>query len=1032
MRSKLYKLIGETVKTVNLTCPRSPTPLKRGVNEMRAGFLERSLRGGLIGGLLVVMMVVDTFAATVTLNPVADAFIRQFDPDRTLGIDYGSEPSMVAGALGSRAQFEIRRALLQFDLSAIPAGAVVNSATLRVTVVMVPLTPVSSTFDVKRVLQSWTEGGVSWNSRAGTGTPWQVPGATGSADSISTPSSFVAVGSANFTDYTFPSMAGLVGDVQGWVNNPSSNFGWLLKSEDEVSPETARHFGTRENPTHPPVLTVNYSLPSLGVTIQPPSQTVPVGGTATFAANATGTPPFSYQWAFAGNPITGATSSSLMLTNVQTSQNGAYTVTVSDQTGTVTSAPARLTVTAAQGPIVTITSPANNAVFPAQSVVLVAADATETNRTISFVEFLLGTNVVGVVSNSPYSIILSNLSAGIYTVTAQATDTLGNVGVSAPVNFSVGLPTVTIASPTNGAKFPLQADVVLAASASEPGAAITNIAFFLNTNFVGQAASDSLSLVASNLLAGNYSFKAQATDNQSNLISASVTFSVIPPPEIAVTSPPSNSSFALGSNIVITAGVTSKGANISRVDFLASRTMPDGNIELIMIGSSFTNFASPTIVWLPTEAADYMLFARALDELGQTGESAGVPVRVFIPELILPTITITSAPPNFSRQTKSPILIRGTASDNIGVDQIKFQVLSGTFLQISSAPQMADGTTNWSASVPLVPGRNAIRLWSQDLATNKSAVVTLFYTYFAQAPLTVIKNGDGTIAPNLDGRLLELGKLFTMTARPASGQIFWRWEINTNADSSITNGVTVSSNSTLSFEMRTNLLLTADFVENPFPGAARYSGLFFADGTNFFRPENAGLLVLQLARNGGFSGRIVLQGASYSFTGQFDRFGTSRVAVIRRALPPVAISLQLDMLGGGTNVTGTVRTASDANVLTSSLEAKRSGDSAAFAGQRRFLLVDDAGGNIVTAVSSVSPAGYVTIHGILRPFRFFTLTTSISSDGSVPFYLSSNRGGEVITGWLQFGSDGNLSVNGQLFWVSPSFVGVSLLNAVGQ
>src|SRR5205814_9761208 len=107
-------------------------------------------------------------------------------------------------------------------LSQVPAGAVVSSATLKMTVVMVPLSPVNSTFDIRRVLQSWSEGGVSWNSRSGAGTPWQVPGATGSADSSSTPSSFVAVGSANFANYTFSSTAGLVADVQGWVNDASS------------------------------------------------------------------------------------------------------------------------------------------------------------------------------------------------------------------------------------------------------------------------------------------------------------------------------------------------------------------------------------------------------------------------------------------------------------------------------------------------------------------------------------------------------------------------------------------------------------------------------------------------------------------------------------------------------------------------------------------------------------------------------------------------------------------------------------------
>jgi hypothetical protein len=378
------------------------------------------------------------------------------------------------------------------------------------------------------------------------------------------------------------------------------------------------------------------------------------------------------------------------------------------------------------------------------------------------------------------------------------------------------------------------------------------------------------------------------------------------------------------------------------------------------------------------------------------------------------------------------VIIEGTARDNIGVDQIKFQLLSGTFLQNSSPPQTAEGTTNWSASVPLVPGKNAIRLWSQDLATNKSPIVTRFYTYTVQLPLTIILNGDGSVAPNLgDGRSLELGKVYTVTARPASEQMFVRWEIRTNEDLSITNGVTYSTNATLSFEMKSNLVLVADFEANPFPEAGGYTGLFFQGGTNFFRPESAGFFTVRVAHNGSFSGRIVLQGATHPFRGLFDALGKARVAIVRRARPPVALSLQLDMLGGGTNITGIVRTASDANTLTSILEARRNGDAAAFAGQRGFSLADEVGDSVVNAASVVNSSGSVSIRGVLQQARSFTFATSISSDGSVPFYISFNRGSEVITGWLQFG-ESDSSVSGQLFWVSPSFVGVSLLNAVAQ
>jgi hypothetical protein len=79
--------------------------------------------------------------------------------------------------------------------------------------------------------------------------------------------------------------------------------------------------------------------------ITPVSQTVVQGATATFTATATGTGPFGYQWAWNGTNLAGATTTSLTLTNVQASQAGNYSVTVTNPAGTVVSAPATLVVT---------------------------------------------------------------------------------------------------------------------------------------------------------------------------------------------------------------------------------------------------------------------------------------------------------------------------------------------------------------------------------------------------------------------------------------------------------------------------------------------------------------------------------------------------------------------------------------------------------------------------------------------------------------------------------------------------------------
>ena len=65
------------------------------------------------------------------------------------------------------------------------------------------------------------------------------------------------------------------------------------------------------------------SLPPL-VHLQPSDQTVVASHTATFSAAVSGAPLLSFQWTFGGTPIAGATSSNLVLTNVQLNQAGNF------------------------------------------------------------------------------------------------------------------------------------------------------------------------------------------------------------------------------------------------------------------------------------------------------------------------------------------------------------------------------------------------------------------------------------------------------------------------------------------------------------------------------------------------------------------------------------------------------------------------------------------------------------------------------------------------------------------------------------
>ncbi len=92
------------------------------------------------------------------------------------------------------------------------------------------------------------------------------------------------------------------------------------------------------------VLHVNFSSQKAFVIAPPQSIAVVAGSNATFSVAAGGDAPLAYQWLFAGNPIAGATSSSLIIPNAQSTNEGAYRVVVSNALGTATSAVATLTV----------------------------------------------------------------------------------------------------------------------------------------------------------------------------------------------------------------------------------------------------------------------------------------------------------------------------------------------------------------------------------------------------------------------------------------------------------------------------------------------------------------------------------------------------------------------------------------------------------------------------------------------------------------------------------------------------------------
>jgi hypothetical protein len=109
-------------------------------------------------------------------------------------------------------------------------------------------------------------------------------------------------------------------------------------------------------PSHTLNLTAGdfYVTRSPVITVAPQSVTVSNGSSATFSVAAAGVSPLSYQWLKGGTPIGGATSATLVLTNVQSADAGSFSAMVTNPLGATTSATGTLTVTSLFGaPIVT-------------------------------------------------------------------------------------------------------------------------------------------------------------------------------------------------------------------------------------------------------------------------------------------------------------------------------------------------------------------------------------------------------------------------------------------------------------------------------------------------------------------------------------------------------------------------------------------------------------------------------------------------------------------------------------------------------
>ena len=169
---------------------------------------------------------------TTSLTSVADTGANQASPNTNTGT---ATTMLVASAALAN-----QRSFVRFDLSAIPATARVQSATLQLTMSTAPAA--TRTYEVDKVNATWSETTLTWAT---------MPAAAAATATVAT-------GTTSGVNLTW----NVTVDAMTFVANSATNFGWQIKDSTESSAiaRTAT-FRTREwtTPTQRPTLTVIYA-----------------------------------------------------------------------------------------------------------------------------------------------------------------------------------------------------------------------------------------------------------------------------------------------------------------------------------------------------------------------------------------------------------------------------------------------------------------------------------------------------------------------------------------------------------------------------------------------------------------------------------------------------------------------------------------------------------------------------------------------------------------------------------------------------
>jgi len=414
-------------------------------------------------------------------------------------------------------------------------------------------------------------------------------------------------------------------------------------------------------------------------------------------------------------------------------------------------------------PVVNWIRPTNGAVFPPGAAIFMTATATDSDGSISFVDFFANSNLLGRGTWAPssgfYNFVWSNAPPGIHRLHAEAVDNVGAHGSAGFVQITVGggtnnVPPTIVSQPQSQT---VNEGETVTFSVTATGTPPLSYQWRRNNVAIPGVTGPSLTLSnVTSLDAGVYSVI--VSNLFGSRISSNAVLTVISepgsnsPPVVTLISPSNGMTFPAGQPIILRAFASDPDGTVAFVDFFANTTR---------VARAFSTTALFSTVWSNAAPGTYQIHAEAQDNAGAGGSSGFAQIMVVggtnnVPPTIVTqpqsqtvnegdtvtfTVVATGTPPLGYRWRRNNVIIPGATTPTLTLSNVT-SANAGAYSVIVSNLFGSRISSNAVLTVISEPGSNSppvVTLINPSNGMTFPAGVPIFLRAQASDP-------DGTVA----------------------------------------------------------------------------------------------------------------------------------------------------------------------------------------------------------------------------------------------------------------------------------------------